>query len=107
MPERKKLTVFWTNETFRNASSIKTYLEENFSEKEVERFYSVLSSFEEVISIFPKLYPQTNKKNKIRRAVLSKELSAFYRISKDQIEVLAILDNRQDLSKWIKQERIK
>jgi len=101
MPERKKLTVYWTSETLKNASSIKNYLKENFSEKEVERFYSLLSSFEEAISIFPKLYPQTKKKDKIRRAVLSREFSVFYRISGNQIQVLAILDNRQDLSKWI------
>jgi plasmid stabilization system protein ParE len=101
MPEKKHLNVLWTNEALRNASSIKEYLKVNFSEKEIQVFYSLLSSFEKAVSFFPQLYPQTNKKGKIRRAVLSREISAFYRISNDQIEVLAILDNRCDLSEWL------
>jgi plasmid stabilization system protein ParE len=101
MPEKKPLNILWTERAFKNASLIKTYLENNFSEKEVIRFFSLLSAFEEAVSIFPKLYPQTNRKTKIRRAVLSKVLSAFYRISSNKIEVLAIFDNRCDLSKWL------
>jgi plasmid stabilization system protein ParE len=101
MPEKKKLNVLWTNQALRNASNIKTYLEENFSVKEINNFFSLLSAFESAVTTFPKLYPQTNKKAKIRRAVLSREVSAFYRIIDIRIEVLAILDNRCDLSKWL------
>jgi len=101
MSEKKKLTVLWTFQALKNASSIKVYLEENFSGKEIQKFFSILSAFESAITTFPKLYPQTNKKAKIRRAVLSREFSAFYRIIHNRIEVLAILDNRCDLSKWL------
>ena len=101
MPEKKKLNVLWTNQALSNASNIKAYLEENFSVKEINNFFSLLSAFESAVTTFPKLYPQTNKKAKIRRAVLSREVSAFYRIIDIRIEVLAILDNRCDLSKWL------
>ena len=101
MPEKKKLKVLWTLQSLNNASSIKTYLGANFSNKEIQRFYSLLSAFESSVSIFPKLYPHTNKKAKIRRAVLSREISVFYRAADAEIEVLAILDNRCDLSKWL------
>jgi plasmid stabilization system protein ParE len=101
MPEKKKLTVRWTYQALQNASSIKVYLEENFSVKEIEKFYSLLSAFESGVTTFPKLYPRTNRKARIRRAVLSREVSAFYRIIIERIEVLAILDNRCDLSKWL------
>jgi len=101
MPKKKKLTVLWTYEALKNASSVKAYLSENFSSKEIQNFYSLLSAFENAVLLFPKLYPQTNKKAKIRRAVLSKEISVFYRIISNQIEVLAVLDNRCDLSKWL------
>jgi plasmid stabilization system protein ParE len=101
MPEKKKLTVLWTNQALRNASNIKAYLEENFSVKETNYFFSLLSAFESAVTAFPKLYPQTNKKAKLRRAVLSREVSAFYRIIGSRIEVLAILDNRCDLTKWL------
>lgn len=84
MPEKKRLTILWTEQALKNAISIKDYLRENFSDKEIDRFYPLLSAFEEAVSIFPKLYPQAKTKTKIRSAVLSKKLSAFYRISKNQ-----------------------
>lgn len=101
MPEYRKLTVLWTHQALRNASTIKIYLEENFSIKEINNFYSLLAAFESAVTTFPKLYPTTNRKARIRRAVLSREVSAFYRIIEVRIEVLAILDNRCDLSKWL------
>lgn len=101
MPEKKKLTVLWTYQALKNAFSIKDYLEENFSGKEIQKFYLLLSVFESAVTTFPKLYPRTNRKARIRRAVLSREVSAFYRIIVDKIEVLAILDNRCDLTKWL------
>ena len=101
MPKKKNLTVLWTLQSLKNASSIKIFLEKYFTEKEIQRFYSLLIAFETAVKTFPKLYPHTNKKAKIRRAVLSREVSAFYRIIDNRIEVLAILDNRCDLSKWL------
>jgi plasmid stabilization system protein ParE len=75
-------------------------LKDNFSQKEIDNFYWLLQSFEETVSVFPELYPVA-KKVKIRRAVINKVLSIFYRIHHNQIEVIAILDNRCDLNNWI------
>jgi len=80
MPEKKVSIVKWTENSLKNAVAIKNYLKENFSTKEIDRFYSLLFNFEEVISFFPELYPQIIKEHKIRRAVLSKEVSVFYKV---------------------------
>lgn len=101
MPEHIPIKVRWTSNSLENASAIKKYLSENFSQKEIDSFYLLLSSFENAISAFPNLYPETKKNSHIRRAVLSKVLSSFYRIKKTDIEVLAVLDNRCDLSDLI------
>ncbi len=58
-------------------------------------------SFEVVACAFPKLYPQSLEKKNVRRAVLTKVLSVYYRIYKGKIEVLAILDNRCEISNWL------
>jgi plasmid stabilization system protein ParE len=100
MPESKPFTVLWTERASENAISIKKYLLSEFSEKEVNNFFALLETFETAISIFPKLYPLSSTKQKIRRAVLSKTLCSFYRISKSSVEILAILDNRCDLKEW-------
>ncbi len=101
MPEAVKLKIRWTSKSFFNASLIKQYLLRKFTQKEVDNFYILLSSFEKAVVLFPKLYPETKMKFKIRRAVLSKELSVFYRVSKGQIDVLAVLDNRCDLEAFL------
>jgi len=101
MPKAKITAVLWTGRALQNAVSIKKYLQDNFSNKEIENFYSLLSAFEMAASAFPELYPTSLVKRAIRKAVLSKELSVYYRINKSHIEVLAVLDNRCDIDKWI------
>jgi plasmid stabilization system protein ParE len=98
---KNALTIQYTLRALENASSIKRYLQQNFSDKEIDVFYSLLNTFSEAVSLFPELYPPANRKMKVRRAVLSRVLSVFYRISGDKIEVLAIIDNRCDLSEWL------
>ena len=101
MPKLKITEVLYSDRAIQNAILIKHYLIKRFSQKEVDFFYSLLQSFEKVVFAFPDLYPKTSKKKNIRRAVLSKELSVFYRIIKSEVEILAILDNRCDLQEWV------
>ena len=77
MPDTKPWTVFWTTQALQNAESIKDCLNKNFSQKEIDAFYSLLNTFEEIISLFPQLFPATKRSKKIRRAMLSKEVSLF------------------------------
>jgi len=98
MPKPIKLKIRYTSKSLDHASCIKKYLKKNFTQKEIDGFYLLLSSFEEAISLFPKLYPQTKKQSNIRRAVLSKVLCAFYRVTKTDIEIIAILDNRCNMA---------
>src|ERR1700722_3488942 len=101
MPNSKTVSVFWTDRALQNAISIKAYLLKEFSDKEVANFFSLLEAFEIAVSAFPELYSVSSIKRGIRRAVLSKVLSVFYRIRKNNIEVLAILDNRCDLAELV------
>ena len=101
MPSREVLPIVWTEKALLNAISIKQYLFSNFSFKEIDNFYVLLQTFEITVCTFPELYPKSRIKKNIRRAVVSKFLSAYYQIHKGRIEVLALLDNRCDISKWI------
>jgi|GEM_PF-603206 plasmid stabilization system protein ParE len=102
MPKPGVIAVFYTERALQNAVVIKDYLNLNFSHKEIEHFMSLLKTFEIAVSAFPELYPASAIKRGVRRAVLNKPLSVFYRIKKQRIEILAILDNRCDLPKRIK-----
>lgn len=101
MPKPKTFSIVWTERSLQDAISIKEYLSLNFTKKEIDSFFNILQAFEIAVCAFPKLYPQSGIKKSIRRAVLSNVLSAYYRINKDRIEVLALLDNRCDVEKWI------
>ena len=101
MPKSKIASNFWTERVLQNAVSIKNYFTLHFSAREVNNFYSILEAFEIAVCAFPELYPHSTRKKNIRRGVLSKVLSVYYRIHGDNIEVLSILDNRCDLSKWL------
>ena len=101
MASHKISSIVWTERSLQNAISIKDYLTDNFSSKEIEAFFSTLQAFEIAVCAFPELYPQSEIKIDIRRAVLSKVLSAYYRVTKGEIEVLALLDNRCDINRWL------
>jgi plasmid stabilization system protein ParE len=100
MADRQYLYVHWTDRSIANSLTIKNYLQYNFSQREIDNYYELLASFEKIILKFPKLYPKSKKNKKTYRAVLSKQLSVFYTLSKDTVTVIAILDNRMSYSKW-------
>lgn len=95
------VSVVYTHRAIQNALAIHDYLKFYFSITEVASFYILIHSFEKVILNFPKLYHKPNRKLNIRRAVMSKQLSIYYRINKEVIEVIAILDNRCDMENKI------
>ncbi len=92
------LEVEWTNRSLRNAQKIRDYLISEFSSKEIHEFENLLGHFENTVSIFPKIYPQSTRYPMLRRAVLHKLTSVFYTIQEDKIIVIAIQDNRQETS---------
>jgi plasmid stabilization system protein ParE len=97
MLNKNKLTVEYSKQALSNAKEIVSYLNNKFTEKEVNNFYQILANFENIIISYPTLYSQSKVK-KIRRAVLSSELSVYYQIRKNKISIIAILDNRTDLN---------
>jgi plasmid stabilization system protein ParE len=105
MPKSQAVSIVWTENSLQHAIEMKRYLMTRFSRKEVQKFYILLESFEVAVCAFPELYPRSTYKRSVRRAVLSKELSAFYRINRGRIEVLALLDNRCDTSSRLKTGR--
>lgn len=90
--------VYWSENAVGHYQGIKTYLLDNFSEKEVSKLNSLLKKFETAVSLFPEMYPASQQKKHIHRAVLNKYLSVFYRIEKNEIQLLALFDNRQSIS---------
>ena len=102
MAEKKNLSVEYSKQSLANAKEIVSYLQKNFSEKEVTNFYKVLADCENIIILYPTIYSESKKK-KFRRAVLSKVLSVYYSVKKNKVSIIAIFDNRWDETSKINQ----
>ena len=101
MVDNKSLIVEYSKQSLENVKEIVSYLQNKFTEKEVNNFFKVLNDFEKIIILYPELYSESQKK-RIRRAVLSKVLSVYYSVNKNKISIIAIFDNRWDETNKIK-----
>jgi plasmid stabilization system protein ParE len=95
MAEQQPREVQWTHKALGQVIEIKAYLMLRFGLKEVNQLFSLLRSFEQAVGRFPKMYGlSTRGPRQVRRAVLSKELSVYYRVHRGIVQVIACLDNR-------------
>ena len=92
----KTRNVIWTREASERVDSIKKYLKENWSEKEVELFLLKLMRFEKLVPLYPDLYPHSLSNPHLQRAVITKHNSLIYSVKEEEIVILTILDNRQN-----------
>lgn len=76
------------------------YLLNRFTRKELEAFLQLLKEFEATVCLYPTMFRIALKSKKVRRAVLSKECSVLYQVISRKITILAVCDNRCDLSRF-------
>ena len=88
--------IIWSPLSEKDFDQILKYLGINWDIKVVIRFIDITEHLINQISENPKQYPLINKKKRIRKVVLTKHNSLFYRESKHQIDILRIYDTRQD-----------
>ena len=62
----------------------------------------MIQKFEVIVKKFPEIYPETSFNQNLRRAVLNKVVSIFYRVNGSEIQIVAVYDNRQDFQTKLK-----
>jgi len=89
--------IVWTDNALDELRRTLHYLESSFSEKEINRLANKIESVLRNISKYPELYPETIERDGVRRAVVAKFNTMYYRvnISNDQIEILSFFSNRE------------
>ena len=91
-----KKSVFWTphaEDTFREiVDYLRKEWNENISDNFVEKTHSVL----ELTSSFPNIYKQIDKSRNIRKGLVTKNISFFYRVKRETLEILYFWDNRRN-----------
>jgi len=72
--------LFWSKESISNLESILSYLESEWTDKEIDNFKRKLSKQLELIEKNPRLFPISDVQPRLRKAVLSKQTTIFYEL---------------------------
>jgi plasmid stabilization system protein ParE len=76
------------------------YVLNQFGQKKAKEVYEEIEQMLEKITSMPEMFPCSKKQKGLRKCVLSKQASIYYRISKGYIEVISFRDNRKDPDKF-------
>lgn len=87
--------ILWTKEANDNLDSILKYLEENWTEKEIRKFAQKLNTRINIIKQNPKAFPFLISKIELRKSVLTRQTTIYYKVKKDSIVIVALFDNRK------------
>ena len=99
MASNDTFQIVWSKLAEDDFSSILDYLYENWNIKVVNKFIDLSDKLIYQISKNPNQYPIINNTIRIRKGVITKHSSLYYRINRNKIEILRIYDNRQDPNK--------
>lgn len=91
--------LFWTEEALRNLDQIIEYLQQKRTQKEIDNFKNKLSAQLDIILRFPFIFPKSDKQNRLRKSVLSKQTTIYYEIKGSVIYLVYLFNNRQDPEK--------
>ena len=91
------LEVVWTKRAETGYDRIITYLETEFTEKEVRKFVQQSHEFFELLSEYPEMLEKSGKQKNVHRGPINKHTILTYRIKprKKQIELVNIRSTRQ------------
>lgn len=87
--------VLWSPQAADDLVEISDYLANEWGKDAALGFINYVDRLANQLALFPKLYPLIHRKNKIRKCVISKYNSLYYRERKAFIDVLRIYDNRR------------
>jgi plasmid stabilization system protein ParE len=91
--------IIWSPLAENDLTEILLYLQNNWGERVTGRFINLTDYSIQQISKNPRQFPLIHNKKKIRRCVLTKHNSLFYRANKVNIDILRIFDSRQNPKK--------
>jgi plasmid stabilization system protein ParE len=88
--------IIWSGLSENDFANILDYLDKTWGPKVATDFIDLTENIVNQISINPKQFPICYKRKKVRKCVLTKHNTIFYRDGKTDVEILRIYDTRQD-----------
>ncbi|QTY27976.1 type II toxin-antitoxin system RelE/ParE family toxin [Flavobacterium sp. CS20] len=93
----KKVVISKTAE--KKLDNLFKYLTEEWSNKIKKDFIKKLDSSIELIKNQPEIFPESKKGKGLRKCVITKQTTLYYRYNSEQINIVTIFDNRQNPNK--------
>jgi plasmid stabilization system protein ParE len=88
--------VVWSPQASDDLFVIAAYLADEWGKETALSFINYVDRLVSQFAHYPKLYPLIHRKKKIRKCVIAKHNSIYYRERKEFIDVLRIYDNRKN-----------
>ena len=91
----------WTLRAKESYDSNISYLEKEWTEREIKNFVIAVEEKLQLVAIFPELFVTTNKRKHIHKTIINKQVVLFYRHYKTlkHIELLLFWDSRKNPAK--------
>ena len=91
-----KLRVEWTPNAKIELSQNLDYINERWTDRELKNFVSLLEKNISTIVLFPHIFPASSQNSNVRRCVVSKQTSLYYKVEEDRIIILSLFSNKQN-----------
>lgn len=89
----------WSNEALNNLEEILNYLQDKWTQKEVDSFKFKLGKQLDLINQNPLLFPSSQIRKDLRKAVLSPQTILFYQIIDTDIFIVSLFVTKKDPSR--------
>ena len=90
------LIIEWTAEAQNRLNAVFDYLENYWTPREVKKFAIRLEEALSLIIKFPFIYLASTKNNMVRRCVLTKQTSLYYKVTATKILIITLFNNQQN-----------
>jgi plasmid stabilization system protein ParE len=93
------MNVYLSPSAYEQVHEILDYLEANWTSSVSDNFLDKLERAMDIISEMPYSSPVSEKNPNLRKCVISRRVSAWYRVdeTKKEVEIIAVLDSRRDV----------
>ena len=91
--------IIWSDEALTNLNDTINYLENHWTEAEIKKFAQLLDKHLKLLQENPFLFPKSAQLSGLRKSVISKQNTIYYRIVRNNVHIITLFDNRQSPQK--------
>jgi len=90
--------VVWASHALSELAATLNYLESQWSHNDIAQFARAIDPTVDLISRYPLMYPESEHKKGVRKAVVDGNNALYYRIQGAQVQILSVFATKKDPS---------